>query len=227
MYRSFQDVLVSRTVGTPWFARLASVYLEQGEPGTALQVCREGMRNHPRYITGNLILAKCYDALGRRIEAVLEYRRVLEVLPDNQTVKDVVRQLERQEQVAFEAFVQRRQEELGSAGGTVSFEQYNASQADSQESSVDFLIKQLQEVRKITPQNQEEQAKDVSVGDGDAAAKIVTETLAEIYASQNEYGEAIKAYQKLVKLRPEESDRYQKRLAELEERLRVEGGGSA
>jgi tetratricopeptide (TPR) repeat protein len=227
MYRSFQEVLVSRAVGTPWFARLASVYLEQGEPDTALQVCREGMRDHPRYVTGNLMLAKCYEALGRRIEAVLEYRRVLKVLPDNEMVKDVVRQLERQEQVAYEAFVQLRQEELGSTGGTVSFEQYTASQADSQESSVEFLIKQLQEVRRSTPQDQGDQAKDVSVDDGGSAAKIVTETLAEIYASQNEYGEAIKAYRKLLELRPEESDRYQKRLAELEDRLRMEGGGSA
>ena len=86
MARNFQDVLVTKAVTTPWFARLASVYLEQGETATALRVCREGMKRYPRYVTGSLILAKCYEALGRRIEAALEYRRVLKVLPDNQMV---------------------------------------------------------------------------------------------------------------------------------------------
>jgi len=226
MARNFQDVLVTKAVTTPWFARLASVYLEQGETATALRVCREGMKRYPRYVTGSLILAKCYEALGRRIEAALEYRRVLKVLPDNQMVKDIVRQLERQEQVAFETFAQRRQEELGSVGGSVAFEQYNLSQAAPQESSVDFLIKQLQEVRRSTPQGQGEQADEPQLEEGEAA-KIVTETLAEIYASQNEFHEAIKAYRKLLELRPEDAVRYEKRLAELEERVRTEGGESA
>ncbi|MGB2958933.1 MAG: tetratricopeptide repeat protein [Bacteroidota bacterium] len=226
MARNFQDVLVTRAVATPWFARLALVYLEQGDSDTALRVCREGMKRYPRYVTGNLVLAKCYEALGRRIEAALEYRRVLEVLPDNQMVKDAVRQLERQEQVAFETFAQRRQEELRTVGGSVSFEQYNVSQESPQESSVDFLIKQLQEVRRSTTQGQGEQAGEAELEDGEAAAKIVTETLAEIYASQNEFHEAIKAYRKLLELRPEEAPRYEKRLAELQERARMEGGES-
>jgi len=226
MPRSFQDVLVSRAVATPWFARLASVYLEQGEAETALRVCREGMKRYPRYVTGNLILGKCYEALGRRIEAALEYGRVLEVLPDNQMVRDVVRQLERQEQVAFETFAQRRQGELGPVGGSVSFEQYNISQGGPQESSVEFLIKQLQEVRRSTPHGEGKQGEEVELEDDEAAAKIVTETLAEIYASQNEFQEAIKAYRKLLELRPEEAARYEKRLAELEERARTAGSAS-
>jgi tetratricopeptide (TPR) repeat protein len=184
------------------------------------------MKRYPRYVTGNLILAKSYEALGRRIEAALEYRRVLDVLPDNQMVRDVVRQLERQEQVAFETFGQRRQEELGSVGGSVSFEQYNLREESPQESSVEFLLKQLQEVRRSTPQGEGEQAEETGMADGEAAAKIVTETLAEIYASQNEFHEAIKAYRKLLELRPEEAARYEKRLAELEERARAEGDES-
>jgi tetratricopeptide (TPR) repeat protein len=185
------------------------------------------MKRYPRYVTGNLILAKSYEALGRRIEAALEYARVLEVLPDNQMVSDVVRQLERQEQVAFEAFIQRRQKELATVGGSVSFEQYNVSEERPEESSVDFLIKQLQEVRRSTPQSPGEQAEEAEVADGEAAAKIVTETLAEIYASQNEFEEAIKAYRKLLELRPEEAARYEKRLAELEEQARAGGDESA
>jgi cytochrome c-type biogenesis protein CcmH/NrfG len=45
----------------------------------------------------------------------------------------------------------------------------------------------------------------------------VTATLAEIYASQGEYDEAIEAYRTLAVQRPGSAERYQKRLGELED----------
>ena len=44
---------------------------------------------------------------------------------------------------------------------------------------------------------------------------IVTETLAEIYASQHNYDEALEIYEKLKKLKPEMSDKFEKRISEL------------
>jgi cytochrome c-type biogenesis protein CcmH/NrfG len=56
----------------------------------------------------------------------------------------------------------------------------------------------------------------------------VTATLAEIYASQGEYNEAIEAYRTLAAQRPGSAERYQKRLAELEElRRNVAGNAEA
>ena len=49
------------------------------------------------------------------------------------------------------------------------------------------------------------------------SGRIVTATLAEIYASQGEYDEAIEAYRALIQQRPGSAGRYQRRLAELEE----------
>jgi hypothetical protein len=51
---------------------------------------------------------------------------------------------------------------------------------------------------------------------------MVTATLAEIYASQGEFGEAIDAYRKLAEQRPGSAERYQKRLRELEELRRLQ-----
>jgi len=47
--------------------------------------------------------------------------------------------------------------------------------------------------------------------------RFVTATLAEIYASQGEFNEAIDAYRTLAAQRPGSAERYQRRLAELEE----------
>ena len=53
-------------------------------------------------------------------------------------------------------------------------------------------------------------------------SKIVTATLAEIYATQGEYKEAIEAYKKLVSQRPIEAERYVKRITQLEELSRLQ-----
>jgi len=44
---------------------------------------------------------------------------------------------------------------------------------------------------------------------------IVTETLAEIYASQNNYEEAIEVYEKLKNIKPELTDRFNNRISQL------------
>jgi len=44
---------------------------------------------------------------------------------------------------------------------------------------------------------------------------IVTETLAEIYASQENYDEALDIYSKLIEMKPQQKDKYENRISEL------------
>jgi thioredoxin-like negative regulator of GroEL len=53
----------------------------------------------------------------------------------------------------------------------------------------------------------------------DAAVPIVSATLAEIYAGQGRYREAMEAYSRLAQQRPAEAGRYRERIAELEKLL--------
>jgi tetratricopeptide (TPR) repeat protein len=57
-------------------------------------------------------------------------------------------------------------------------------------------------------------------------SRFVTATLAEIYASQGEYDEAIEAYRALAAQRPGSAERYQKRLEELEDLKRSQQGSA-
>jgi predicted Zn-dependent protease len=62
------------------------------------------------------------------------------------------------------------------------------------------------------------------VGEVDAAAdEIVTPTLAEIYAAQGAYREAIRTYALLSHRKPEERGRFELRIKELEEKWRALG----
>jgi cytochrome c-type biogenesis protein CcmH/NrfG len=53
---------------------------------------------------------------------------------------------------------------------------------------------------------------------------FVTPTLAEIYAKQGWFDDAIKAYRTLARSKPAEKERYEKRIAELEELKKKSGG---
>jgi tetratricopeptide (TPR) repeat protein len=205
---------------------MASTYLEKGEVDKALSLCLAGRREFPRYITGSLILGKCYEALGRREEALVEYERVLDGLPGNTLLADLRSHLRDQEEDEFREYLSRRHSTIRDKGGSVPLERYLASPASSgQESGVDFLLKQLREVQRVAPTASEKEAgrefREAAAGGG----TIVTATLAEIYASQKEYGEAIRAYKRLAEQQPADAGRYRARLLQLEELARAQESG--
>ncbi len=66
---------------SPVFARLADALLDAGELQEAWAVCREGIRLHPRYVTGHVVTAKAAACLGRFAEAHDLLLQALDILP--------------------------------------------------------------------------------------------------------------------------------------------------
>jgi len=105
---------------------------------------------------------------------------------------------------------------------------------DEGESGVEFLLRQLGQVKRMPPGTEESgpgrggnvQAGRVQSADAGRPearlGKIVTATLAETYVRQGEYGEAVEAYRMLIRQRPGDAGRFAERLAELE-RLLLQG----
>jgi hypothetical protein len=91
---------------------------------------------------------------------------------------------------------------------------------------IEDIAERLQDVRKITPVINFTQKGSVAASEEDTPAStgFVTPTLAEIYAKQGWYDDAIKAYKTLVATKPAEKDRFEKRINELEEMKRQAGG---
>ena len=226
---------------SPWFARVAADLLESGNMKEALRVCVEGTRVFPRYTTGRLMLGKCYEALGSHVEAMLEYARVLEIFPDNPLVRELLRRAEQREHQGFEAFAGEWQARWQGRKDRLTFEEYVGAPAPPAEGSVEQIIERLEgaprivPVAPVTPVAPQEASPQAATPVGEPASqapapasapqvspaapqgRFVTATLAEIYASQGEYSEAIEAYRTLAAQRPGSAERYQKRLAELEE----------
>jgi tetratricopeptide (TPR) repeat protein len=210
---------------SPFFARVAAEYFQEGRIREAQALCLEGTRVFPRYGTGALILGKCYAALGRHTEALLEFRRAQQSVPDNAVVRSLVREAEQRLQESYTQFVNGLDAGFLEQKDTTGLEEFLAGTEPAQVNTVDLLIRQLQQAPKrqrapvvpVAPMEQE----DLSTP-AEQAPVIVTETLAEIYASQGQFREAIQAYTTLSAGKPEETERFAKRIAQLEELLRLE-----
>jgi tetratricopeptide (TPR) repeat protein len=187
---------------SPLFARLAFCYLSEGQTEKAIATCLAGLKNFPEYTTGHLVLGQCYETSGRDMEALLEYRSVLRAVPDNPRVRSLAEKIEKREQEAFQAFAEERVKAMKEKRGTLSLEKF-MSGTDRPNAGP-------------PPGAPELQAKSASQG-----ISIVTPTLAEIYASQGEFEEAIQAYKRLLKERPEQSAKFSKRIGELEREYRA------
>jgi len=188
---------------SPLFARLASCRLKEGRTQEAIDLCVEGLKTYPDYSTAHLVLGECYEALGRNVEALLEYRRVLKAVPDNFRVKSLLEKAERREQESFKAFAEERVRTLNVKKGTLSLEGF------------------LSDTKTPEPGGRSEDEPEAAMP-GAGSNKIVTPTLAEIYASQGEYREAIEAYKRLLKERPMESQHFSRRIVELEDLARMQ-----
>jgi Tetratricopeptide repeat len=81
------QVYENRLKGNPRslvFSRLADSYRKRGDIQSAVDVCTLGLKNHPRSITGRVILGRCYLEQEKFKEAIQEFARVIESDPRNQ-----------------------------------------------------------------------------------------------------------------------------------------------
>ncbi len=199
----------------PSFARVAAQHLLDGDIHRAVDLCTRGIAAFPRYATGYFVLGKCYESLGRTVESLVEYRRALSILPDNSEVQLLVKHAEEKEQKEFQKFAKEQEKKLDGKKETVPVEQFLAKQPAAEESAIEYLAKRLQDVKRMKPETSSASEPD-AVEPGNEL-RFVTVTMAEIYASQGAYREGIKAYREILDQRPEEKERYEKRIRELEE----------
>lgn len=195
----------------PSFAREAETLLQGGEVLEAARLCAEGLVRYPWYATGNLMLGRCHEELGRHGEALVEYRRALVALPDSKVLREAVRRVELRQREAYRSFAEEQARMLGPVVNTRTFEQY-VREGDG-ENAAEFLLQKP----KPSPAREPTLAVQEAGTEEDGSPEIVTVTLAEIYAAQGQFVEAIGAYRKLLERRPEEAERFRKRIRELED----------
>ncbi len=179
---------------SPRFVVQATALLTAGSIAGAVEMCRAGIARYPWYATGYWVLGKCYEAQGNLAAAGEQYGEVAVRLPGVPSVQNAVERT----RVPGNPPVVRGVKE---------------------ETDVDAMLRRLQEAKRPIPtaSGADTPFVDMSIPHGESA--IVTVTLAEIYAKQGEYREALEAYRKLIQQRPDEAGRHAMRVAELERLL--------
>ncbi len=179
---------------SPRFVVHAAALLAAGKLESAVETCLAGIARFPWYATGYWVLGKCYEAQGNRAAADAQYGEVAKRLPGIASVKSAVERMRAAESVLAP----------GGDGGTT---------------DVEALLLRLQEAKRplVPDPGDRTPLVDISMPRGESS--IVTVTLAEIYAKQGEYREALEAYRKLTQQRPDEAGRHAVRIAELERLL--------
>jgi tetratricopeptide (TPR) repeat protein len=207
---------------SPLFARLASHYLAEGRLDRAVELCRQGLKHFPDYAAGRLVLGRALEGQGRSVEALLEYRKALRAVPDNPTVVTLVRAAEQKEQESFRVFAEESARRLQEKRQAVSFEEFVAEEPPPAEGTAEFVLRRMQLAHTPVAPKPPEPVAPPAGPPQSAGPRIVTATLAEIYASQGEYREAVDAYKKLREQNPSEGSRYDRRIAELTELARMQ-----
>ena len=72
-----------RDPDSPLFARLADLYLKDGDIEHALELCEKGCATFPEYSTGFVVLSKCYEKQGNVEKAREAMGHVLRLDPEN------------------------------------------------------------------------------------------------------------------------------------------------
>jgi tetratricopeptide (TPR) repeat protein len=86
-------------------------------------------------------------------------------------------------------------------------------------SDVESMLRTLQDARRLQTANRNGAQPTVDFSTPTGENRIITATLAEIYAGQGEYGAALEAYKQLIQQRPDDAGRHAERIAELEQLL--------
>lgn len=214
------------------FAPLADAYRRAGRLDEAVAIGQEGLRHHPDYLGGRIVLARSFFDRGDLELAAAEFRHVLEFDPQNLVALRALGEIAEQEGDSLGAESSyRRALEVDSGNEEIRqrLEQLSASPAaDLAEAPAaapwDSALTSVRRGEAAVP----------SAGlqtDG-APEEIATVTLAEIYADQGLHERALGIYRRILLEDPsnerirERAERLERRVAEERARLDAESGTS-
>ena len=184
----YQEIL-ARESSSLVFAALSEAYRKTNMLDQAIAVCKKGLHHHPGFLSGRVALARAYVDKGETDRAAKELERVILTAPDNLIAQGLL------------LSIYEEKHDWDNLEKTV----HRILSVDPQDEKA---RKSWQTLRKQPTTHENAPA----AGSGE----IVTQTLAEIYASQGYYDKAFDIYRKLSVREPENPNLHE-RLADLKQ----------
>jgi tetratricopeptide (TPR) repeat protein len=218
---------------TPEFVKLANYYLINGNVNEAISLLLAGLNIYPNYTTAKLILGKCYLANRYFFDAKKIFEQILAENPGLSIVKkylEISNDLTKQE-------VSRKHDDdiipkLDFKAPVFNDFDFNYNLFPSYE--IEDVIKEKIEVSEIEDTAEYKEFKNVFESPyffrrentkpanekkrlkNKFEVRIITETLADIFAKQGNYFDAIEAYSYLLKKKPDRKEILEGKISEVE-----------
>ncbi|MEO8664786.1 MAG: tetratricopeptide repeat protein [Ignavibacteria bacterium] len=231
---------------SPLFIRLANLLYANEQYEECISVCKTGLEIYPHYLTAKLILLKAYLKAEYLNEAEILFNEIRSKLPNKEMVSKLqaniqnLKTISRQEKIYyfkspknkfdFKSFGKKfhleedlfselsidnlfddayRKKILNEKGFRNFLERFDEFHFDVNSSSAGKINTDLQKAQTAASNSEDLLGK----------IKIITETLADIYAGQGNYKEAFDAYNILIRAGSVNSKRIEEKLNELERNM--------
>jgi len=210
---------------SPLFVRLAGIEIEKNNLDNALKILTEGLRYYPEYSIVYFLIGKILTLKGKYSQALEFIKKGSELIHSNKTFDFYLKEIETiKKQRSFfniSRWLDFAKENKDESKKTTINKSENSSSSD--ESMEDTLTKLTQEIEGATQslkeaKNKLEEARSKSEIGNDL---IATETLAQIYANQNELQAAIKVYKQLIQKNPDKANYFNSKIDELKSLLKI------
>ena len=186
------EARLTQRPNSPLFAWLAERYLILERIDDAKAVCLSGLEKYPHYATALVVLAKCYAAEHQIDSALRLLRQVSLSIPDATAIQELIARLK------TPAKAQPPDPQAAPVAESGATREVPLPAPEEPPAA---------EIPEAEPANDGEQ--------------IVSRTLAEIYAAQNQLVEAIQIFRLLKAQKPELAPKIDERIKELEARLQA------
>jgi len=231
---------------SPLFIRLANLLYANEQYEDCISVCKTGLEIYPQYLTAKLILLKAYLKAEYLNEAEILFQNIKTKLPDKEMLNKLhsnienLRNISRQEKIYYFKFPKNKfdfksfgkkfhlDEDLFSESSTEQlFDESYKKKLVNEKGFKNFLDRfeefHFEMNRGAAGKNisslEKNQTNPSDSEDLLSKIKIITETLADIYAGQGNYKEAFDAYNILLRAGSPNSKRIEDKLNELERNM--------
>jgi tetratricopeptide (TPR) repeat protein len=214
---------------SPLFVRMANTEIENNNIDQAIFILEEGTKIYPQYAAAYLLLGKAYILLGNYSSAFKYIKKGSDLIHSKRTYDFYLKELENVKKQRSLFLGSSRNVFLPEEDKFQQLNDFNINEAeylkdngDDSSRSIDDSLEQIAKeisTAKIPELREGEISPGLLLGNEPGSNLIVSETLAKIYITQGELGEAIEVYKKLIAKNPQKEEYYKLKIDELKSEL--------
>lgn len=188
------------------FTRLAESEIKNGNHEKAQEILIDGLNKFPNYLSAQILLGKIKISQNKNEEAREAFQNALDLIGFQPTAEYYLSLIPKIEINAAPEQVEELEVEENVA------EEDDLGQLANKLSNAKMDVPYLNEAKTETSKDSGKMSQNNS------GRSLVSETLARIYVSQENFKEAIEIYETLIEIQPEREDYYRSKLDEINSR---------